>query len=177
MEIKNLIIFILLLFPLNSFSADLIAEFNSWSVFNTIQENEKICYMTSAPVHKSGNYSVRAEPYILVTYRGDNISEISVYSGYDYKKNSFVDVNIDGKHQHELFTTEETPRMAWAKDSEEDAKIVDEMMKGVTISAKGTSIKDSYSKDKYSLKGFTQAYEKMKSSCASDNESSASKNQ
>lgn len=140
-------------------------KFGKWEAFSTTQDNEKICYIISYPEKKTGNYKRRSDPYFLVTYRGAGISEISAYSGYPYKQKSNVEVNIDSKNKHSLFTTNETPKIGWAKDSAEDKQIIVEMKKGIKMSVKGTSRLGTYSIDTYSLSGFTKAYEKMESLC------------
>ena len=141
------------------------SENKAWSVFTLNQSGQKICYVTSSPIKKDGDYKRRGEPYLLVTYRGDNVAEISVSSGYPYKKGSKVDASVDDKHNYKLFTTDETPKIAWAVDRKTDTQIIESMISGGKFSATGHSRLGTYSKDTYSLLGFTKSYKRMKTLC------------
>lgn len=162
--IKLSLSFLLLSLPFSATAQTLDSEHKAWSVFTIKQDGEKICYITSAPVKKTGNYKRRAKPYILVTYRKGAPAEVSVNSGYPYKKDSEVTLTT-GKSKYALFTTEETPKIAWAKTSKDDDKIVKNMIKGTKIIAKAKSRLGSHSTDTYSLSGFTKAYNRMKALC------------
>ncbi len=139
--------------------------FKDWTVFTVMQDGDKVCYMTSTPTKEEGNYKRRGEPYLLVTYRGKGLSEVSVSSGYPYKKGSEVKVKIDQRLSKDLFTSEDTPRIAWAKTSDDDKSIVANMKKGFKLTARGTSQLGTYSEDTYSLSGFTNAHKHMVSLC------------
>ncbi len=141
------------------------SEHRAWSVFSVNQSGDKVCYITSSPVAKTGNYKRRGEPYALVTYRGDNISEVSISSGYPYKKSSTVDMKVSDIHNFKLFTTEETPRIAWAKSAKDDKELIELMKRGTQLTAKGYSQLGTYSVDTYSLFGFTKAYKRMIELC------------
>ncbi len=141
-------------------------EHKNWSVFSLKQDGKKICYITSTPIKEAGNFTRRSEPYLLVTYRGNNISEVSASSGYPYKQKSNVSIDIDGKTKETLFTSAETPKIAWAKDEKSDAKLVLSMRKGSNLVVSGTSTKGTYSKDTFSLMGFSAALKRMKSLCS-----------
>jgi len=149
----------------NASAQNFIEEFKAWGVFSIIQEGEKVCYMTSTPSNKRGNYSKRGEPYMLVTYRQSGVSEVSLNSGYPFKSGSDVAVRIDNRHNYSFFTSKETPEMAWAKDSKTDKQVVKRLKAGNNLTAKGYSRKGTYSLDTYSLSGFTAAYKKMVNSC------------
>jgi hypothetical protein len=117
--------------------------------------------MASAPVKNTGNFSKRGDPYALVTSRDASTDEFSTSSGYPYKDGTKVRLEIDGS-RYELFTKDE---LAWAYDSDQDNRIVTELKKGNRMTVRGTSPKDTYSLDTYSLRGATAAYNKMKSLC------------
>lgn len=158
-------------FSLSLFEASLLnaqtldSEHKYWSVFSMKQDGKKICYITSTPTKESGNYTRRGEPYLLITYRGNNISEVSASSGYPYKPKSDVKITVDKKHKINLFTSNDTPKIAWANDKNDDKKIVTLMIKGNFMEVHGISKKNTYSKDTYSLLGFGKAYNRMKKIC------------
>lgn len=140
-------------------------SFRDWTVFTIQQDGARVCYVTSAPISKKGNYKRRGEPYLLVTHRGKDKAEISVSSGYPYKQGSDVKLSVGKKFTSSLFTTDETPNIAWAESEEEDANIVQHMIKGSDLEVRGNSRLGTYSVDTYSLMGFTSAYKRMKSLC------------
>ena len=157
----NLIAF----FAFPALSQNLDSTSGDWKIYSIMQDGEKICYATTGSQKQQGNYKKRGQPYLLVTHRKSGISEVSVSSGYPYKMSSLVEVKFDGKHNFELFTTQETPNIAWARDEATDKKIIDRMIKGRSLTAKGYSKINTYSVDVFSLIGFTKAYNRIKSLC------------
>jgi len=135
--------------------------FKDWTVYTTNLQGSKTCYIASFPKSKTGNYTKRDDPYFLVTRISDGVYEVSTSSGYPYKVGSDVSVDIQG-NKFSMFTKGE---LAWAKDSKEDKQIIDIIKKKGTMNVKGTSTKGTYSVDKYSLMGFTAAYNRMQSVC------------
>lgn len=136
-------------------------EFKDWTVYTTTLQGNKACYIASFPKSKTGNYQNRDEPYFLVTRISDDVFEVSTSSGYPYKVSSDVKISIDGD-KYNMFTKGE---LAWASDSQQDNKMVASMKKKGSMEVRGTSAKGSYSVDKYSLSGFTAAYNRMKELC------------
>lgn len=135
--------------------------YKDWSVYSIHQQGRKVCYIASSPAKKTGNYRKRSEPYVLVTDVEPNVDEVSTSSGYPYKKGVEVSVTIDND-KYQLFTKGE---LAWAYDTQQDAKMVNAMKKGSKMEVRGTSRLNSYSNDTYSLSGFTNAYNRMKQLC------------
>ena len=141
---------------------ELQGNFGDWNVYTLTQNGAKTCYVASAPVEKIGNYSERGEPYLLVTHRSKGADEVSLSSGYPYQNGSEVEVRIDGGKAQKLFTRD---AIAWAYDEAGDKALVSGIKRGNRLEAKGTSQKGSHSTDRYSLSGFSKAYDKMKALC------------
>jgi invasion protein IalB len=139
--------------------------YKDWSVFTLRQRGEKICYIASAPVKKSGNYKKRGEPYLIVTHRSAKVDEVSTSAGYPFKTDGKITVRIDNKDSFDMFTSTEVTDVAWARDTTQDAKIVEAMKDANNVTIRGNSQVDTYSEDRYSLAGFTQAYQRMKALC------------
>lgn len=149
-----------------SFAQTFKGEFNDWALFTTTEGDTKVCYITSNPTRKTGNYRVRGDVYMLVTYRGPlSKPEVSIDTGFPYRKGSEVDFSIDGRKNFKFFTSAQTPQMAWAKDEQMDRTVIDAMKRGGRVTTKGTSQRGTYAQDTYSLKGFTAAYDKMVATC------------
>lgn len=136
-------------------------EYKDWAVYTTNLHGNKACYIASFPKSKTGNYTKRDDPYFLVTRISEGNFEVSTSSGYPYKKNSDVSVDIEG-NKFNMFTKGE---LAWASDSVQDNKMINMMKKKNDMTVRGTSLKGTYSIDKYSLSGFTAAYNRMTNIC------------
>lgn len=140
-----------------------VKKYNDWSVYTTENGDSKLCYMISYPKKKNGNYRYRGEPYAMVTSIGGKREEFSITSGYKYKSTAEPRAIIDGQ-EYRLSITE--GEMAWFKTSKYDHIAITKMKKGNWLKVKGTSTKGTYSVDTYSLKGFTNAYSKVKKLCS-----------
>ena len=140
-----------------------ISAHRDWSVYEVTDNRGRICYIASEPTAQSGNYSRRDPPAVLVArLPGTPASEeVSVQPGYAYRKNSSVDVKVDGR-PFKMFTDGEH---AWTRTNDEDRTLIAAMKGGVSMTVRGTSIRDTYSLDTYSLSGFTAAYDAMRAAC------------
>ena len=147
----------------NSFAVEPEAIFKDWSVFKIKQDNKDICYIASTPINREGNYRKRGEPFAtIIRVKGSNYDEVNFSSGYIYGKEKNVEIAIKNK-KFVLFTYEER---AWASDKEADSEIIKEMKNGYKMTLQGYSTMNTYSKDTFSLLGFTDAYNKMVSLCS-----------
>lgn len=135
--------------------------FGDWNVYTLQQGGKKTCYMASMPKKEAGTFSKRAQAYTLMTHVRNEVDEYSVSSGYSYKAGEEVAVDI-GSDKFMLFAKGE---LAWAYDSDQDAKMVGAMKKGSSMVVKGTSQRETTSEDTYSLSGFSKAYDRMKELC------------
>jgi len=136
-----------------------------WSAYTYKEGGKLTCYMYSEPITESGNFKKRGDPHIMVTRRRgtEMAEEVSVTSGYPYKKNSKIKLNIDGrKFEFGFFIKNEH---AWSDDAKEDEAVVKAMRRGNKLTVRGTSRKGTYSLDTYSLKGFTKNHKAIVKAC------------
>ncbi len=150
-----------MLLPVATSAQQLMGTSGDWRIFTLKNGNSKTCYIASVPTKKAGTYTSRDEPYVLVTKRG-KAYEVSVSSGYKYKKDKDVEVKIDNNKPHGLFVDGE---LAWAYDAAKDAALVKAMKAGTRMIVQGTSWKDTISTDTYSLSGITRAIQEMDGLC------------
>src|SRR3712207_8722095 len=63
------------------------------TLFRSLEEGKKVCYMSAAPDKSEGNYKTRGEVYALVTHRPAQNSRdvVSLISGYPLKPDADVD--------------------------------------------------------------------------------------
>ena len=136
----------------------------AWAAY-TYQEGGKLtCYMYSQPTKKEGNYKKRGDPHAMVTRRRVSavVEDVSVTSGYPYKDSSTIKVQIDGRGFKFGVVQDEH---AWADNAAEDKAAVKAMIRGNKLTVRGTSRKDTYSLDTYSLKGFSKTHKAIVKAC------------
>lgn len=140
-----------------------ISNHRDWTVYEVPDPKGKICYAASEPAKQEGNYAKRGNPAVLVArLPGDPPSEqVSVQPGYSYKKGSPVEVKI-GASAFQMFTQDEH---AWARTDADDKALIEAMRGGSTMTVRGTSTRDTFSLDTYSLNGFTAAFAAMRDAC------------
>lgn len=124
-----------------------------WTAFTLPRGGGKVCYMASSPKTAEGDYSQRGEVFALVTNdpSADISGEVSIVTGYTYRKDSEVTVQIGGA-TFEMFTSGDR---AWTQGPEEDGPLVQAMVRGVDMVVKGVSSRGTLTSDTYSLSGFT----------------------
>ena len=134
-------------------------EVAKWS----FEKDEGYCYIASLAIEtdlpsdkKRGNF------YILVyKFIGNPDTVVQIEAGYNYKVNSDVIAYID-KGEYKFYTNEEIPTAAWTED---DAKVIFAMKKGLELKITGESSRGTVTNDIYTLNGFTAAYNQLINDC------------
>ena len=148
-------------------SPQFLGTYRDWNVYKFTDGDQTICYIASEPKKQEGNYTGRDRPALLVTRRPGSrvVDEVSVQPGYSYLDGSQVEVEVDDNQEFELFTRGEH---AWTKSEQADKDLIQAMRGGSDMTVRGTSIKETFSLDTYSLLGFTAAYEAMTEACSGE---------
>ena len=126
----------------------------------TFIKDPDYCYIGSIPEKIDiPEGKKRGDPYILV-YRINKSKNpiVQIEAGYPYKKNQDVRVKID-KADYTFYSEDET---AWTN---EDSEIIYAMKKGNYLTVIGESSRGTKTKDTYTLKGFTAAFNKLINDC------------
>lgn len=141
----------------------LLARFGDWEAHAFQEGGSKVCFMSSQPQSKKGNYSQRGEPFALITHRpADNTRDVFSYiTGYAYKAGSTVSVMIDDQ-EFKLVTQDET---AWGPDADTDKRLAQAIREGSKMVIKGVSSRGTETEDTFSLSGTGKAYERMSEEC------------
>lgn len=136
--------------------------FGHWQVKTvTVGKDKTICYAGTTPLSASSTLPRRESAYIMATRRLSGKIEISISSGYSYKKGSKADLVIDGMTYH-LFFKDKT---AWTRHDVEDKTIIDAIKKSRSILVLGTAESGDTSSDSYSPEGFADAIARVKALC------------
>jgi hypothetical protein len=152
--------------PLAALASDPVnlGSFGKWEAYEFEEPGGgKVCYMMAKPDKDEGDYKKRGEIVALITHRpAEGTKNVFSYmSGYSYKKGADVNLTIDGK-KFTLFTQND---MAWAADAGADTALTNAIQKGSNMVVKGVSGKGTQTKDTFSLKGSTKAYETITKAC------------
>jgi invasion protein IalB len=139
-----------------------------WSVF-TSDEGEKVCWIVTQPTtsiakRDGKQVTVKRDPiYLMVAVRPAKgaKNEVSMVSGYPFKKGSTVGAKI-GSDSYDLFTEGEG---AWLASAEDDDRVVASMKRGATAVMTGMSERGTVTIDTFSLLGFTAALESARTLC------------
>lgn len=165
---KKIALFALFLIALtesaNAADRRLLGVFGDWTAYKMKENGASLCYMASTPQKSEGKYKRRGEVFLIIAHKPKEktFNEISLTAGYNYKKNSTAQIQIDKNPAIELFTHEDT---AWATDSKLDSKLYALMKAGDKAVITGKSSLGNTTVDTFSLKGFTKAANEIDKAC------------
>ena len=134
-------------------------EVGKWS----FEKADDYCYIGSLATETDlPNDKKRGDFYVLVYKNiGNPDTVVQIEAGYSYKVSSDIIIIID-KGEYKFYTTEDLPTAAW---TEEDSKVIFAMKKGLELKVTGESSRGTITNDKYTLNGFTAAYNKLTDEC------------
>ena len=123
-------------------------------------KDDNYCYIGSLPkktdIPEGKN---RGDTYLIV-YRINKSSSsiVQIVAGYPFKQNKDVVIKID-KALYNFYSEDDT---AWTKD---DQAVIYAMKKGIELSVSAESSRGTKTKDIYTLKGFTKAFNMLSNDC------------
>jgi invasion protein IalB len=89
-------------------------------------------------------------------------NEVSIIVGYPQKPNADATVTIDGSARYSMYTQDDG---AWVKNAAEEPQLVQAMRKGAEMVVRSVSTHGTKTTDTYSLKGVSDALDKVASEC------------
>ena len=142
----------------------LLGEYGDWAAWTYNDGGKTICYMSSTPKKDEGKYTKRGDIYAMVTHRPaeKSFDEVSFTAGYTFKSQAPMTIKIGNQTFKNTFTDNDK---GWMTTPEEDRKLVAAMKKGDRMIVDGQSSRGTSTKDTYSLKGFTNAYQTISAKC------------
>ena len=167
MNFKKLFLsLVIFLFASKTFAANPVSvgTFKDWQVFTTTTEKGKICFAQSKPTERSPKNFKREPSKWFVTFRPqENIKdEVSITSGHVFKASS-----VNAKSGRNNFSLLSKENFAWIIDEDEEKKFIKLMKKASNIMITANEPKKgSQTVDRYSMMGFTKAYDAAKKSCS-----------
>ena len=142
---------------------DSLGNFRDWSAIRFGSSENLACMAFSQPKTSEGDYKKRDPAFVFVTIRpvADAKSElrVSIETGYAFQAESTVELQVDDLK----LTLSTRGTTAWL-DSDAQS-LIKAMRSGKDMQISGTSSRGTKTVDKYSLYGFTAAYQAINKGC------------
>ena len=142
----------------------LLGEYGDWLAWSYNDRGSLICYMSSTPKKDEGKYSKRGDIYTIITHRPaeKSFDEVSFVAGYTYNQKAPLTIKIGNQVFKNTFTEGDK---GWMMTADEDKKLIVAMKRGDRMIVDGQSSRGTATKDTYSLKGFSSAYQTISAKC------------
>jgi invasion protein IalB len=148
--------------------ATLLGQFGDWGAYTASPGGRKVCFALSKPTSSSevppNRRSAANIVYLFVSTRpAEKVKdEVSMLiTGYAFKPSSEASVNIGGA-TFAMYTQNDG---AWVKNATDETKMVDTLRGGADAVIKAVTSKGTRTTDNFSLKGISQALEKVEQEC------------
>lgn len=151
--------------PAGDTQPTLLGQYGDWGAYTASPGGKKVCFALGKPkTAKTDPPGRKRDPaYVFISTRpAEKVkNEVSIIIGYPFKPSSDATAEI-GSTKFAMYTQDDG---AWIKNVAEEARMVDAMRKGAELTVKGTSGRGAQSTDEYSLKGLSQALDKVEQEC------------
>lgn len=145
--------------------AVLLGQFGDWGAYSATPGGKKVCFALSKPQTAVTDPAGRKRDpsYAFVSTRPSEKvkNEVSVIVGYPQKANHDATATVDSQ-SYVLYTQNDG---AWVKNAAEEAQMVTAMRKGSDLVIKSESSRGTKTTDTYSLKGISDALDKVAAEC------------
>jgi invasion protein IalB len=143
----------------------LLAQFAAWGAYTASPGGKKVCFTIAKPTTAETKPPNRPRnaPYMFITTRpADKVTnEVSIEIGYPFKSGSEASAQV-GTTTFALYTQGDG---AWIKNKAEESHMVDTMRQGDTAVIQGESSRATMTTDTYSLKGLSEALDRIAKEC------------
>jgi Invasion associated locus B (IalB) protein len=143
----------------------LLGQYGDWGAYAASPAGKKVCFAIAKPASSVTNPPGRPRNPIFMfisTRPADKVTnEVSIIIGYPFKPGTEASVEV-GSTAYALYTQQDG---AWIKNGAEEAQMVDAMRGGQSAVVKGSSAKGTQSSDTFSLKGLSQALDRVAQDC------------
>lgn len=143
----------------------LLGQYGEWGAYTASPGGKKVCFTIAKPTASQTNPPDRPRnpTYMFISSRpAEKVSnEVSIIIGYPFKPGTEASAAV-GATSYALYTQQDG---AWIKNAAEEAQMVDAMRAGQSAVVKGVSAKGTQSSDTFSLKGLSQALDRVGQEC------------
>jgi hypothetical protein len=143
----------------------LIGQYGTWGAYTAIANGKKVCFALAKPSSSKTNPPNRPRDpaYAFVSTRPSEkvVNEVSVMIGYMLKPGSESTMEVGGA-SYAMYTQGDG---LWIKNAAEEERMVEAMRRSADVVVKGVSAKGTETTDVFSLKGLSQALDKVAQDC------------
>jgi invasion protein IalB len=143
----------------------LIGQFGTWGAYTAMPNGKKVCFALAKPSSSKTNPPNRPRDpaYAFVSTRPAEkvVNEVSIMIGYALKPGSESSLEVGGS-SYAMYTQGDG---LWIKNAAEEDRMVDAMRKSADVTVKGMSAKGTETTDVFSLKGLSQALDRLAQDC------------
>lgn len=143
----------------------LVGQYATWGAYVATPSGKKVCFALAKPSSSKTNPANRPRDpgYAFVSTRPAEkvTNEVSIMIGYQIKPGSDSTLSIGNAH-YAMYAQGDG---LWIKNAAEEDRLIDAMRKGADATVKATSSKGTETTDVFSLKGLSQALDKVAQEC------------
>ena len=143
----------------------LIGQYGTWGAYMAAPGGKKVCFALAKPSSMKTDPPNRPRDpaYAFISTRPAErvTNEVSIMIGYPLKAGSEGSLEVAG-NRYAMYTQGDG---LWIKNAAEEDKMVDALRKGSEVVIKGTSSRGTETTDVYSLKGLSQALDRLAQDC------------
>jgi Invasion associated locus B (IalB) protein len=143
----------------------LIGQYGTWGAYTAMPNGRKVCFALAKPSSSKTNPPNRPRDpaYAFVSTRPAErvVNEVSIMIGYALKPGSESSLEVGGS-AYAMYTQGDG---LWIKNAAEEEQMVAAMRKSAEVTVKGVSAKGTETTDVFSLKGLSQALDRLAQDC------------
>ena len=143
----------------------LIGQFGTWGAYTATPNGKKVCFALAKPTSSKTvpPNRPRDPAYAFVSTRPAErvFNEVSIMIGYALKPGSESTLEVGGA-TYAMYTQGDG---LWIKNAAEEERMVEAMRRASDVVVKGVSAKGTETVDTFSLKGLSQALDKIAQDC------------
>lgn len=143
----------------------LIGQYGTWGAYMAAPNGKRICFALAKPSSSKTNPPNRPRDpaYAFISSRPAErvVNEVSIMIGYTLKPGSESTLEVGGA-SYAMYTQGDG---IWIKNAAEEERMVEAMRKAADLTVKGVSAKGTETVDVFSLKGLSQALDRIAQDC------------
>jgi len=143
----------------------LIGQFGTWGAYSATPNGKRVCFALAKPTTSKTNPPNRPRDpaYAFVSTRPAEkvANEVSIMIGYALKPGSESTLEVGGA-SYAMYTQGDG---LWIKNAAEEDQMVQAMRRSADVVVKGISAKGTETTDTFSLKGLSQALDRIAQDC------------
>ena len=143
----------------------LIGQFGTWGAYSATPNGKRVCFALAKPTSSKTNPPNRPRDpaYAFISTRPTEkvVNEVSIMIGYALKPGSESILEVGGA-SYAMYTQGDG---LWIKNAAEEDQMVQAMRRSADVVVKGVSTKGTETTDTFSMKGLSQALDRIAQDC------------